>query len=70
MAGGFLGVIIGSKSSEFVYYLIAFAAGNFIYIASVDLVPELNREMNLKKSLLELLFIILGVLVIALLGLL
>ncbi|HLD39376.1 MAG TPA: ZIP family metal transporter [archaeon] len=40
--------------------LIAFAAGNFIYIAGVDLVPELHKKFSTKSAILQLLIFILG----------
>jgi len=66
--GAILGLLIGSISPHFVYFLVSFAAGNFIYIAAADLVPELNKEPSFRKSLLQFLFIILGIFLIALLG--
>ena len=53
-----LGVILGFflyNQIEGLAILIApFSAGMFIYIAGSDLIPELNREENLGKSLLQL----------------
>lgn len=48
------------------YYalLVAFAAGNFIYIATSDLIPELHKEEKIKKSALQLILFLLGVAVI------
>ncbi|HPL95773.1 MAG TPA: ZIP family metal transporter [bacterium] len=43
--------------------LLPLAAGGFIYIAAVDLVPELHKELNLKKSLLLFLFFILALVI-------
>ncbi len=43
------------------FYLLAFAAANFIYIAGTDLIPELHKESNVNKTLLQILFFILGV---------
>src|SRR3989338_4199950 len=40
--------------------IIAFAAGNFIYIAGVDLVPELHKKFSTKSAILQLLIFILG----------
>jgi len=68
--GGITGIMIGSTNLNFVYFLLSFATGNFIYIASVDLIPELNKETNLKRSVLQLIFMVFGVLLIALLNLL
>jgi zinc and cadmium transporter len=45
-------------------YLTAFAAGNFIYIAAADLIPEFKKESNLKLSMINLFFFIFGVAVL------
>jgi zinc and cadmium transporter len=45
--------------------LIPIAAGSFIYIAGSDLIPELHKTTNIKKSLLQLIALILGVAVMA-----
>ncbi len=42
-------------------FLIPFAAGNFIYIALADLVPELNKEQRAYQSTLQLFLLIAGV---------
>lgn len=46
-------------------FLVAFAAGNFIYIAGSDLIPELHKETGLKSAFYQLLALIVGVLVMA-----
>ena len=35
-------------------FLVPFAAGGFIYIASADLISELHKEVEVKKSILQL----------------
>jgi len=46
-------------------FLIPFAAGNFIYIAGSDLIPELRKEeAGLLKSALQLTAFVLGVLIL------
>ena len=40
---------------------LAFTAGMFIYIATADVVPELQREKTPSKSALQFLFILIGV---------
>ena len=45
-------------------YLTSFAIGGFIYIAGTDLIPEIQKEKNLKKSFLQFLFLVLGVMLI------
>ncbi|MBI2651087.1 ZIP family metal transporter [Candidatus Woesearchaeota archaeon] len=54
--------LIGSYYFEDVtQMLIPFAAGTFIYIAGSDLIPELHKEVEIKKSMMQLIAIILGV---------
>lgn len=48
-----LGAILGyflMVSENFVVYILPFAAGNFLYIASSDLIPELHKETELIRS--------------------
>lgn len=59
--GAFLGLIFLNEESVLVFLPII--AGGFIYIAASDLVPELHKETNTKKSLISLSFFILGILV-------
>ncbi|MBN3037710.1 MAG: ZIP family metal transporter [Candidatus Diapherotrites archaeon] len=50
-----VGALVGYYSSGIVsgieFMLLPFAAGGFIYIASSDLIPELHKEKELRKSL-------------------
>ena len=45
-------------------YLLAFAAGGFIYIASADLLPELHKERVPVRSLAQFMSLLVGVLLI------
>lgn len=49
--GGIAGFFIAETAENIVPYLLPFAAGGFIYIAASDLLPEIRKETNLKKSL-------------------
>jgi len=42
-------------------YLLAFAAGGFIYIATTDLIPELHKETKASKSAAQFLLLLLGI---------
>lgn len=42
-------------------FLIPFAAGNFIYIAASDLVPEVSKHENLKENAVNLMTFVFGV---------
>jgi zinc and cadmium transporter len=50
--GGIAGYFVSFYSDNAIKYLLPFAAGGFIYIASSDLIPELRKESNLKKSVI------------------
>jgi len=45
-------------------YLLAFAAGGFIYIAGTDLIPETHKENRLSLSLMHAAALVVGVLTI------
>jgi zinc and cadmium transporter len=59
--GTFMSLLVGSKVAEFSSMMLPVAAGGFIYIAGSDLVPELNKESTLGKSLVQMLAIAGGV---------
>jgi zinc and cadmium transporter len=60
-------LVLGAQSENLSLFLVPFAAGNFIYIASTDLIPELHKETTIYKSTLQLVWFILGVCVMLLL---
>ncbi|MBS3104815.1 ZIP family metal transporter [Candidatus Woesearchaeota archaeon] len=49
-------------------FLTSFAVGGFVYIASTDLIPEIQKEKDLKKSLVQLVLLALGILLIWIVG--
>ncbi|MBM3253515.1 MAG: ZIP family metal transporter [Candidatus Omnitrophica bacterium] len=60
--GAILGYFISERVVNFSFMLLAITSGGFIYIASTDLVPELHKETNLKKSSLAIIIFSLGIL--------
>ncbi|MGD8506796.1 MAG: ZIP family metal transporter [Candidatus Bathyarchaeota archaeon] len=48
-------------------YFLVFAAGSFIYIATTDLIPELHKEHNVWKSLVQFVLLLSGILLMWLL---
>lgn len=61
--GGLIGYYLSTYIQNSVKFLLAFAAGGFIYIAASDLIPELRKEKILKKSLINFIIFILGILI-------
>lgn len=54
-------IIFGSFVPQIGEYVVPLAAGNFLYIAGSDLIPELHRENGIRRSGLQLLGILLGI---------
>jgi len=61
--GGFVGYLISSRIANVVLYILPFAAGGFVYIAATDLIPEMKKEVNIKKSMMTLMVFICGILI-------
>lgn len=61
VVGAIVGIIISGFFENVGVFLLPFAAGGFIYIAGSDLIPELKKETALKKSVLQLVAILLGI---------
>jgi zinc and cadmium transporter len=62
--GAILVIIFSSSVVNISLPLLAFAAGNFIYIASSDLIPAIHKEIKLKKALWQVVFMMIGMAVI------
>ena len=63
--GAIVALSVGFLIQDFIPFLIPFAAGNFIYIAGSDLIPELRKEEpRFLKSALQLASFVLGVLIL------
>jgi len=60
--GALLGFFLFPLIDNLASFLVPFAAGGFIYIAGSDLIPELHKEANLKRSILSFIFFLVGIL--------
>lgn len=61
--GGIVGYFLSSLVEDIVIYVLPFAAGGFIYIAATDLVPEIRKELDMRKYMATLLVFICGILI-------
>lgn len=59
--GGVFGFFVSSWISGIIPFLLAFAAGGFVYIASSDLIPEIRKEMRMKRWLFSFVVFLLGI---------
>lgn len=63
--GALLVLFLQSYSDNIVLYLVPFAAGGFIYIATADIIPELHKHKahKISESFRQLFFFVLGIIV-------
>ncbi|KPJ54876.1 hypothetical protein AMJ47_02270 [Parcubacteria bacterium DG_72] len=59
--GGIVGFLLFKQIGDYIVYLLPFAAGNFIYIASADLIPEVKQKCELKKLIAHFVVFLLGI---------
>jgi len=55
IGGGILGYFLFSNIKAIQFILLAIASGGFIYIAACDLIPEIQKEKNFKKIMINFL---------------
>lgn len=59
--GALIFYYFGQGFSQITPLMIAFAAGNFIYLATADLIPEIHHEKDRRRVLSNTLWLIFGV---------
>ena len=64
IVGTLTGILLVGNTEGFIEFILPFTAGNFIYIAASNLVPQLHRHCKLKESVVHIVAIVLGVLII------
>jgi len=61
MFGALAGYFISDVAKQFSNIILPLTAGGFIYIAPSDLIPQLHKERNLRRSTAPMLAFILGI---------
>ncbi len=59
--GGIAFYYLSGLVSNLQGFALAFTFGNFLYIATVNLVPELHKEPDARKSLIQFLLLLFGI---------
>ncbi len=62
--GAVIFYFFGSQFEYIIPLMAALAAGNFIYLATADLIPELHHEKNPKKVVIHSIWLIVGIFLI------
>ncbi len=61
--GGIIGYFVSSAMADSINFIVPFAAGGFIYIAAADLIPEIRKEISVKKSLAIFIMFLIGIII-------
>ncbi|MBU0953350.1 MAG: ZIP family metal transporter [Nanoarchaeota archaeon] len=64
VVGAIVGYLFLSVIETAIVPLVSIAAGGFLYIASADLVPEIHKERDWKKIIVQILVFLLGIAII------
>lgn len=65
--GTLLSIILHSNFENITKYILPITAGGFLYMATVDLIPELKEEAKFKNIAFQFLIMILGIVIMYLL---
>ena len=68
--GGVVTFFLSTSIHNLAPLLIGIAGGGFLYLALVNLLPEIHKERDWKKSLVQFVFLIIGILIIYYMGIL
>jgi zinc and cadmium transporter len=60
LLGGLFAFYLSEIVKTFNLFFLAFSGGGFLYLASTELMPELIKQKNLKKSIIQALIFLLG----------
>ena len=66
MVGAVAGYFISDVAAGFSNFLLPLTAGGFIYIATSDLIPEIHKEKDLKRSTSAFIAFLFGIIFMAL----
>lgn len=61
--GTVISLIVGSYVDNLNGFILPFAIGSFVYIASSDLIPELHKETKPLKSFIQLIMLVAGIII-------
>ncbi|MBD3195294.1 MAG: hypothetical protein GF317_09580 [Candidatus Lokiarchaeota archaeon] len=67
MIGGLVALILSANLELFNLFFLAFSGGGFLYLSATELMPELLKQRNFKKSIIQSLIFLIGIIIIVIL---
>ena len=65
VVGGVLGYYLIGPFKDYLPYMMVVAASSFVYVAVADLIPQLQKRLSWRDTLLQIVWLTLGLLMIA-----
>lgn len=65
VVGGVLGYYLIGPFKDYLPYMMVIAASSFVYVAVADLIPQLQKRLSWRDTLLQIVWLTLGLLMIA-----
>ena len=59
--GGIVGYFLSFSLAGLTIYFLPIAAGGFLYISTSDLIPEIRKERDIKRSFISFAFFLVGI---------
>jgi zinc and cadmium transporter len=64
--GGLVGYWLVDRLQDYLPYFLVIASSSFIYVALADLIPQLQKRLSFKQTLAQIVWLGLGILLVAL----
>jgi len=64
MLGGLFAFLLSDAIELFNFFFLAFSGGGFLYIATTELMPEIMKQKDLKKSITQAVIFVIGLVLI------
>ena len=64
LISGVIAYFLSNAIKNIIPYVLAFSAASFLYLSMAQLIPEMHRKTSIKDSIIQILFILIGIIII------
>ena len=64
--GGLVGYFLVGQLQDWLPYFLVVAAGSFLYVALADLIPQLQKRLSARETMVQIAWLIAGIVVVTL----
>jgi zinc and cadmium transporter len=62
--GGLAGYFLVERLHDWLPYFLAVASSSFVYVALADLIPQLQRRLSARETVVQVVFLLLGMVMV------